>query len=182
MLEPSEITIGFQTTWTIKLADYLPSNNWTLKYSFQNKDNAFTLASIADGEDHVIDVEASDWTNISAAAGVYWVTKYVENTDGTKIKLDRYSTTILANPLGDTVSDNRTHARKMLEALEAVEEGRATYNQSMFRVGAGSAMREIQYLSGDELLKWKNHYKRICYAEEGKSSDKPRYAKFSNPS
>jgi hypothetical protein len=51
-------------------------------------------------------------------------------------------------------SDTRSHARKVLDAIEAAIEGRAGDTVQSYTIGG----RQINKMSADELIKWRNYY------------------------
>lgn len=175
MNEPKEITAGFQYSWTESLSDYPADNGWVLKYILLNASNKIEFESIPDNSSHLI--ELTPETTDEFIAGVYTLYKYVEHTDGRKFQITSFSYTINASPISATTLDTRTHARKMLEALEALELGRASVQQKAFSI----AGRSIEYLTPEEIIKWKNHYQRVVFAEENKSVSKRRLTQFTNP-
>ena len=67
----------------------------------------------------------------------------------------------------------------MLEALQALELGRAGYPFDSFQI----AGRSITYLKPDEIIKWRNYYARIVAAEEKKGLNQSQkiYTQFTNP-
>lgn len=177
MNEPKEITAGFYYSWSENLSDYPYSQGYRLKYKAIKSDSNFSLTASSgeDGDSHLVEITSE--TSSGYTAGVYQLTKYVEGLDGNKIHLGNTSLTVLFNPIDSGNTDTRTHERIMLEAIEALEQGRATKQQKSFSI----AGRGIEYLSPEELIKWKNHYKRIVYAQEGIIINKKRLVKFQNP-
>mgnify|MGYP003411600625 FL=1 len=173
MNEPSEIIAGFQYSWEESLTDYPADDGWTLKYKGLNASGKIEITADADGSGYSITLTPT----ITAAytAGTYTFYKYVEHSDGTKYQISTYTVDVLANPITANTLDTRTHARKMFEALEALELGRATKPQKSFQI----AGRAIEYLSPEEIIKWKNHYKIIMNAEEGVNPTRKRLATFS---
>jgi hypothetical protein len=64
---------------------------------------------------------------------------------------------------GSTAIDARTHARIVLDAIEAAIEGRATRGQLESTVIGD---RQVQYLAPTELIKWRAFYKVEVAREE----------------
>lgn len=54
--------------------------------------------------------------------------------------------------------DSRTHAQKMLDAIIALEESRATKEESEYLIGTGPTSRHLKHLTPNELLIWRRHY------------------------
>jgi hypothetical protein len=65
-------------------------------------------------------------------------------------------------------SDLRSHARKVLDAIEAVIENRATTDVSSYTI-AGRSLNRIPI---DELLRLRSVYRNMVYQEEGKNRNK----------
>ena len=60
--------------------------------------------------------------------------------------------------------DPRSEAQKILEAINAVLQGRATAGQYHVKVGE----KEISYCSYSQLMQWKNYYEKQVAKELGK--------------
>jgi len=175
MNEPSEITAGFQYSWEETLSDYPADDGWSLKYKGLNASGKIEITADADGSGYSVTLAPA--TTSDYTAGIYTFYKYVEHTDGRKYQISSYTVEVFSNPITATTLDTRTHARKMFEALEALEIGRADHVQKAFSI----AGRQIEYLSPEEIIKWKNHYKRIMLSEEGIPPVRKRLTKFSDP-
>ena len=89
-----------------------------------------------------------------------------DNTHNHIIEIERGEFEVLPAFSNATVIDTRTHARKMLEALEALLEGKASYDQTSYTIGTGAGSVTIGRLTPDELLKWMDYYKREVRNEE----------------
>lgn len=174
MNEPEEITAGFEYTWTESLSDYKADDGWTLYYKGLNASGKIEMTAAADGSDHTVTILAA--TSADYAAGIYQVYKYVIKDDE-KILISTFNLKVSENPLSVESLDTRTQERKMLEALEALELGRADRVQKSFQI----AGRAIEYLTPDEIIKWKNYYSRIVNAQEGKTVVKRRFSNFTSP-
>lgn len=68
---------------------------------------------------------------------------------------------ILADPAS---ADARSHAERMLDAIEARLEGRATKDVNSYAI----AGRSLQHMSVDELMKWRSHYRAEVKNERGR--------------
>jgi hypothetical protein len=159
VIEPSEIVSGDTIQWKKSLSDYPASDGYTLKYSIINASNKYDITASASGDDHLITISAA--TSASYAPGIYTWTSYVEK--GT----DRYtigSGTIKIKPnlAAQTAGyDNRSHVKKVLDAIEALLEGKASRDAQGISIG-GTAITKMAI---DELLKWRDKY-RIEYQAE----------------
>ena len=166
--EPSEIRAGDPWAWRREdLADY-PATLWTLAYWFKNQNGGFQLSAAADGVYYAID-ESSDDTEGLVAGSYSWqarVTNIADNTirhvvdSGTLQVLPNLFVGAAADPL-----DGRTHAQKVLDAIEATIEGRATLDQLEYTIGN----RSLKRMTVDDLLKLRAQYRREVSRASGVS-------------
>lgn len=137
----SKIYAGDTLEFTTSLSDYPASDGWTLKHRLapRSAGTELDITSTADGDDHLTSVAAA--TTINWATGWYTVTTYVEKATE-RYTIERGQTEILAasTTLADG-TDNRTHARKVLDAIEAVLEGRASLDQQEYAINGRSLKR-----------------------------------------
>lgn len=121
--EPISVRIGDSWQWRREdLANY-PASAWVLSYHFRNADSYFDINATADGDDFAINVDPIA-TGAFVAGRYTW---YAIVTDGT----DRYSvgegtTEVLPDVATAAAYDGRSWARRMLDAVEAALENRAT--------------------------------------------------------
>ena len=168
-IEPAEIVSGDFTTWKISHSDY-PANLYTLSYRLVGSAGLLTVTATADGIDHLIEIEGASQTGPPAVvgtdawvAGFYTWTKFATEIATSRRKaIGTGNLTVLANPAAQTATDTRSHARKVLAAIEAVLEGTASKEQSEQSIDGKSLKRR----SIDELLKLRSHYKAEVAAEE----------------
>ena len=123
--EPPSIRAGDTIQWRRTLSEY-PATSWTLTYSLLNAAGKITIAAGADGSDHLVSVAKA--TSALYTAGWYDWTASV--SDGTsRYTVDNGRIRVFPDLAAATTYDARSHARIMLEAIEALIEGRATSNQ-----------------------------------------------------
>src|SRR5690606_30112936 len=88
-----------------------------------------------------------------AAAGTYaYAIKATRVSDSAVRTVQSGTLQVLADPASQDV---RTHAEKVLEAIELLIEGRATKDVSSYSI----AGRSLTRMSPDELVKWRSHYR-----------------------
>lgn len=153
--EPLELRAGDTWQWRREdLADY-PAPTWVLTYRFVNASGAFEVVAAPDGSAHAVTVAAS--TTAGRTAGTYaWAAQVVNGSE--KHTVDQGTLKVLPNLFAGTAAaaaDLRTHARKVLEAIEAVIEGRATLDQQEYTIGG----RSLKRTPIADLLKLRNFYK-----------------------
>ncbi|HAF43425.1 MAG TPA: hypothetical protein DCK83_00385 [Gallionellaceae bacterium] len=153
--EPLSLRSGDTWKWKRTLADY-PAGTWTLKYRFKHPTAAgFEVVATADGTDHLATVAAA--TSAGYAAGAYSWIAWVEGGSSEKYTVDTGTLTIDPDYRSGTaaaVLDDRSHAQKMLTAIETWLESRD--------VAVGEyeiAGRRMKYIPIAELIKLRNRYK-----------------------
>ncbi len=157
--EPECVRAGETLRWEISLSDY-PASTWTLTYTFTKKDEQFTITATADGDKHSVTV-------LPAVSGLYEHGKYRyfgQVTDGTNVYTVRQGYLDVQPNLAKFPQgyDDRSHAVKVLEALNAMIEGKASKDQIAYSIGG----RQLSRLTPTELLTWRNQYKWFVHQEE----------------
>lgn len=155
--EPSAFRAGDSVRWTRTLADY-PAGTWTLAYTL-NGPTLITITASADGTDHAVSVLPA----VSAVykPGVYtWAARVTDGTDTYTVGTGTLE--ILANPAKASTTDARSHARRFLDAIESVLEGRATHDVASYTIGG----RQLARVSLEELLAARGKYRAEVRAEE----------------
>lgn len=165
--EPAEFRAGITLAWTRELPDY-PASTWTLKYWFKQlaaSGAKFSIQASASGDLHAVSVAAA--TTASYTAGNYSWSAMV--TSGSEVyEVDSGTTRILPVYNTDTAVDDRSHARKVLAAIEAVIENRATLDQQEYTIGT----RSLKRMTVAELKAFRDQYIAEVWAEDQKEAAK----------
>jgi hypothetical protein len=144
--------IGDTVTKQINLNGY-PTADYILKYEI--------------GE--IVLIFSDDGTNFTLSAVINGITTGEYNYRAVIIdKATSAKTTLLQGRVKVTDLSYKTHARKVLDAIEATIEGTATQSQYEMTING----RSIKYFSPEQLLKLRSTYKREIANEE--SSDRIR--------
>ena len=155
---PDQLPAGDTWQWTRSLSDY-PAGTWTLAYRFANEVDAFTVTATASGTDHAISVAAS--TTAGYKPGRYsW--RAMVTSGAERHSIESGVLEILPDPGATGYRSVRTHARRVMEALEATIEGRATTDQLAMSI----AGRSISRMSLTELRENWEKYATMVKAEE----------------
>jgi len=169
--EPNELQLGDFWAWKrIDLSTDYPTASYSLSYEFNLVDGStaanFTLTATESNDEYLI--ETSNTT--SYTAGEYnWVAYITRSSDSARIKLTEGFTEIQEN-YATTTSSVRSHAKKVLDAIEAVIANRATMDQSSMSI----AGRSLSRLTIDELLQFRDRYKAEYLKEVKKARIKNR--------
>ena len=157
--EPSTLVLGDYWAWKRDdLADTYPISSYALTYEFHEDsggggNHKFTLTATEANDTYYIEAASSSTTSYSVGDYI-WEAYITKAADSNRVMVDSGRTTITQN-LANTNADLRSHAKKVLDAIEAVIENRATVDQSSFSI----AGRSLSRMSIDELLTLKNRYK-----------------------
>ena len=157
--EPSQLTAGDTWSWVKSLSDYPADQGWSLKYSFLNATNKFSITATVSGSDHQIQVPAT--TTAGYTSGLYGWQAYASK-GSERYQVGQGNLTVMANLDALTAYDGRSHARKVFEAICAVLENRATKDQEEYNI----ANRSLKRTPLGELLKLKNHYQALVRNED----------------
>ena len=138
--EPTSARAGDTWRWTRSLVDY-PAPIWTLTYTLFNAATKLSIVAAADGTDHAVTVAAATTANYTA--GRYdWVASVSAGSE--RYQVDAGVLEILPDVSALSKYDSRSHARIMLDAIEALLESRASAGD-LDLVMAAFADRRLQY-------------------------------------
>lgn len=155
-------TLDFQTT----VVDYPATDGWTLYFRLVPRvSGSPILLTAAAATDPATDyrVQVDPATTAAWAAGEYTWNSYVKIGTSARYSVESGQVTLLPDPAVTTAPfDNRTHARIVLDAIEAVLENRATKDQQEYQIGD----RMLKNVPMMELLQFRMQYKAEVRGEE----------------
>ncbi len=154
--EPLEIIAGDTLTWIrrdveaayendageIQYEDIKASEGWTLKYVAVGQLGSITITASADTDDP----DDFCFTATAAVTAAYVVGDYkwqiVATKTTTRYTIDSGVVSVTDNIAGrSALYDNRSHAKKMLDAIQAVLEGRATSDVAQYSISGRSIVK-----------------------------------------
>lgn len=158
---PAFLHAGDTLLMNISLADYSAADSWTLSYHFRAKDaTAIDITGSANGADHLFNVATGTtggWTPaVYTGKGVV--------TNGTQVFTvweGRLEILPEFAQQGDNY-DTRSHAKKALDSINLVLEGKAGRDV----LSSTIAGQTISRMSFTELMTAKSYYQNIVDAEE----------------
>jgi hypothetical protein len=160
--EPSELRAGDTWKWRREDLELYPAPTWVLKYRAKNSAGGFEITAAASGTAHAVTVAAA--TTAAYAAGLYAWVAWVES-GAERYTVDSGELRVLPDLRAGTATaaqDVRSHARRVLEAIEAVIEGRATRDQEEYRI----ADRMLKRTPIADLLALRDRYRAEVAAED----------------
>ena len=157
--EPAKLVAGDRFTWRRDdLANDYPIGTFALTYEFHEDSGGggnkqFTITATEADSTYYIEVGSS--TTASYDTGDYiWEAYITRSADSERIMVDSGRTEITTN-LANTNADLRSHAKIVLDAIEAVIENRASMDQSSMSI----AGRSLSRMSIDDLMTFRDRYK-----------------------
>jgi hypothetical protein len=167
--EPETLVVGDRWVWQRPdlVTDY-PTDQYALTYEFHidsggGGNHQFTITATETTTAYVVEV-ASTVTDDYTADQYKWYAFITRTSDSQRVAVDNGMTTLVAN-FADTNADLRTHAKKVLDSIQAVIENRATVDQSSFTI----AGRSLSRMTIEELFMVRDRY-RAEYNEEVKKA------------
>ncbi len=140
--EPTELVIGDRWAWKRNDlgADYPPAS-YTLKYSLrlEGAGTEIEITATGSGSDYLVEVPVA--TTSGKIAGRYLWQAYITRTsDAQRLTLAQGTVELVANRDADTANP-RSYARRVLAAIEAVLESRASKDQEEYSIQNRSLKR-----------------------------------------
>ena len=162
--EPIELRAGLTWEWERQdLSDY-PAPTWVVTYWFkrQGGTDKFSIVAAANGAYHRVSVPAAT-TEVYVADDYTWVAVAVSGTDARQVGSGQLK--LLPKYNADEALDDRSHAKRVLEAIEAVIEGRATKDQEEYTIATANGSRSLKRTPLAELIILRARYKSEVLAE-----------------
>jgi len=156
------IYAGTTLSYTIDYTDY-PATEYTAQMVIINTSQKYTVAGTASGEEFIFAASAA--TTAAYVAGYYKYFIYATK-DGETDMIESGTTTIRPNMLTATTYDTRSHVKKVLDALRAALEQKATNYQLQYSI----AGRQIMYMTHTELIKSEAIYSRKYDEEQAREN------------
>jgi len=157
--EPDLLVVGDRWMWRRPdlVADY-PTADYALTYEFHEDSGGggshkFTITATETSTDYIVEIASA--TTASYTAGEYnWYAFITRSSDSQRIAVDEGHTKLELD-FANTNADNRSHAKKVLDAIQAVLENRASQDQMSYSI----AGRSLSRMSIDDLMRFRDRYR-----------------------
>lgn len=160
-IEPAVINAGDTAKWTKTLADYPATDGWALTYTLVNAAQRYTVTAAASGSDYLITIAAA--TTATYATGNYDFRGQVSKA-GEVFTVATGRLTV--KPTFATAIEERTQARRTLDAIEATLEGRSTSATAEYEI----AGRKMKYIDVPDLLALRDRFRADVAREDAANS------------
>jgi len=163
--EPDLLVVGDRWTWRRPdlAATYDPAD-YALTYEYHEDSGGggshkLALTATETTDDYIIEIPSAT-TAAYPNGDFHWYAFITRTSDSERIAVDDGYAKIEID-FTDTNADHRSHAKKVLDAIEATIEGRASQDQMSYSI----AGRSLARMSIDDLMTFRNRY-RAEYNEE----------------
>lgn len=160
--EPVKLVAGDLVQWRRTDLEAYPGATFALSYVFRpaaGGETTIDVTATVSGTEYRVAL-TSVVTAAMAPGRWYWSAYLTRLSDSQRVQIDDGETVVEANRAVDP-SDTRSHARRSLDAIEAVIEGRASDAVQSYTIGG----RQINKMSADDLITWRNYYRAEVAAE-----------------
>jgi len=158
---PSTFTVGDTLTGEVISTDYPASKGWSLQYTINGPYTANAMAT-ANGDNYALSIPSSTTSNWPAGDYFFSILVRLNNERHT---LAQGPLKILPNLASGALVDARSHNRKMLDAIRAFQEKKATGEQ-MDILKSAFMGRSVERISTADLLSLEQQYQAKVTAEE----------------
>jgi hypothetical protein len=165
LLVPSRLSAGLNNSWKVSLADKLPSDGWALALILKSQGKAPLSLNAANFDIEDCFIFSLDLAADTVAGEAAW--QLIATLDGTRYPISSGRVMILTDlSAANAEFDHRTHAEKMLAAINALLEDRLSdkSDEVEFIPQFGSG-RKLKFCSRSELLRLKISYTDLVQTE-----------------
>lgn len=180
---PTSFTAGDSVCWEVNLPDYSADAGWSVSYVLRGATKQTIPAAVGVGNTFTVTIPAA--TSLLYPAGDYWFFGFATNSGtGERVQFYNATCTVLEDPAtGTSAYDGRTHCQKVLDAIEATLEGRASRQELSYMVSGGGVSKQLQLCSIEELRVVRSFYQqersREINAERVAAGKKPKNVIYS---
>ncbi|MEO0797347.1 MAG: hypothetical protein AAFX93_19520 [Verrucomicrobiota bacterium] len=148
----------------VLVASALAGEGYTAVYEMRNESGLIVINT--GGSGRVYAVSESSVTTEAYAGGEYTWQLFLVNGDDRWL-IDEGTMKIVG--YSATGQDNRSQVKRILDAINATIEGRASRADMEYSIQTGSGSRSIKHASMEELIKARSHFSALYHAEQARS-------------
>jgi hypothetical protein len=167
---PSQIVAGTSVRVLRRFEGYSPLDSWTYQLIIAGGGKKpLAIDGVANGDSFGAEITPEQSATFSPGAYAF-SERVLDSAAGELVEVGSGSITVLGN-LADAKIDPRSHPRRVLDAIEAVIERRATVDQESYQIGG----RALSRTPISELLVLRDRYKEEVRQEDAaKAGRDPR--------
>jgi CRP-like cAMP-binding protein len=151
---PRRWTRGESLTWEESRRDYLPGEGWVLAVAFVASNDVRQFTATAVGDVHLVELTPAQ--TLEFQPGTYRYQIRVENAGSGAARVLEHGAVEVLQSFAHVSSgyDARSHNERVLEAINAVMEGKAATDQQNLAVGG----RSLSRYAWQDLLELRREY------------------------
>lgn len=169
---PSEIRANFDFSFTVEDKASEVPGGYTPAFVLGGSTSLVKSGS-TNGDDIEFSFVADDTENL--ATGQYWYQVIATNGSGGRKFISEGTVFVRGKIDGSGVYDGRSVAEKIVEAIDATIQGRATKDTQSYVIQSGSGSRSLSKLSLAELTEARKYYAAIVAAEKRAVNNDPLF-------
>lgn len=162
---PESIIAGDSYELVGAFDDY-PATTWTAELVFAQGSKRARFSATASGNSFSFEIDSASSLELAVGRSAYQI--QVSDNLGTNKTVQSGQVEICPSLFSD--GDFRSHAERMLEAIEAVLENKATSDQKQLTIKGRSIVR----FDPDQLEAWRDRYRREVALERRKAQGKTK--------
>lgn len=159
VIEPDFFIKGERVRFTLTNGDYLASAGWSARMDVVGEADSFTWSSAASGDAHAFDISPADSAKRKSGRYRYQLWFVLGTTDA---RVFREGELVIEDSLNlKDKSDTRSYARRSLDVIRAVIEGRLDADMENYTI----AGRSVTLMSSQDLRDWEDYFSRKVQVE-----------------
>jgi hypothetical protein len=168
-LIPSVIRANFDVAFSCDGGADVPAG-YTPKYVLGGAASLKKDGTVA-GEQITFALTASETSTFTT--GQYWYQVVAENGTGNRVFIAEGTVYVNATPAGTGIFDGRSIYEKILDAIDATIQGKATSDQQSYVIQSGSGSRSLSRMSMTDLLEARKLYASLVAQQKRAESGAP---------
>lgn len=157
-MEPTEINAGDSASWSKSCPGYTPAEGWAVRYVLRGPGSLDIEYASAIGSEYRFELPASATRDLPP--GLYRWAAFASRDDDRRT-LDSGTLTVRPDLESAGQIEARSHAQRMLDAIEATLLKRATRDQQSYEIEG----RRLDRTPIADLERLRNHYRRVVDRE-----------------
>ncbi len=157
---PERVIAGMPLKFSVRV-DETVAPGWGMSF-FLRGGGALDCSGVPDGDEFFFSLDTT-----GLPPGTYWYSLRGVSGDSVE-ELASGAIEVCPDIASMETYDGRSHARRVLDAIEAVLEQRATHDQQSYSIQTSLGMRQLSRVPLDELLRLRKIYTVECRRESGK--------------
>jgi hypothetical protein len=153
---PGQIIAGTTYEWAISLPSFRPADGFSLEFHLAGASYVSINATVLDDDTFKVKIVPANTS--SFPAGIYGRQYLAKKSGDVYVELEG---TVEVRPLLGATVDARSTARRIVDAIDALIEGRATSDQMSYQIGN----RALARIPLPDLKQMREYYARIDASE-----------------